>query len=191
MENDKVCTLIINGETKVQPSPMDIQKKIEQASSIYMQKKDAKKLVEALEELLLFMVNGNSYPKLLMTIIRFVITCDDHRVKKLQSLYWEICDKVKDNGELKEEMVLVWYVMTQRFFISPSSNAIRNDLIHANEYIRGRTLRLLCRMRYYKIMEPLIESILKNLSHRHAYVRRNAVTCVYSIVKTFGTEVIP
>ena len=72
-----------------------------------------------------------------------------------------------------------------------SSNAIRNDLIHSNEYIRGRTLRLLCRMRYYKILEPLIESVLKNLSHRHAYVRRNAVTCVYSIVKTFGPEVIP
>ena len=178
MENDKVCTLIINGDTKVQPTPLDIQKKIEQASSLYMQKKDAKKLVEAVEELLLFMVNGNSYPRLLMTIIRFVITCDDHRIKKLLSLYWEICDKVKDNGELKEEMVLV-------------CNAIRNDLIHANEYIRGRTLRLLCRMRYFKILEPLIESILKNLSHRHAYVRRNAVTCVYSIVKTFGPEVIP
>jgi len=178
MENDKVCTLIINGDTKVQPTPLDIQKKIEQASSVYMQKKDAKKLVEALEELLLFMVNGNSYPRLLMTIIRFVITCDDHRVKKLLSLYWEICDKVKDNGELKEEMVLV-------------CNALRNDLISANEYIRGRTLRLLCRMRYFKIMEPLIESILKNLSHRHAYVRRNAVMCVYSVVKTFGTEVIP
>jgi coatomer subunit beta len=178
MENEKVCTLLINGDTKIQPSPMDIQKKIEQASSVYMQKKDAKKLVEALEELLLFMVNGNSYPRLLMTIIRFAITCDDHRVKKLLSLYWEICDKVKDTGELKEEMVLV-------------CNAIRNDLIHANEYIRGRTLRMLCRMRYFKILEPLIESILKNLSHRHAYVRRNAVTCVYSIVKTFGPEVIP
>ena len=178
MENDKVCTLIINGDTKVQPSPMDMQKKIEQASSVYMQKKDATKLVDALEELLLFMVNGNSYPRLLMTMIRFVITCDDHRVKKLLALYWEICDKVKDNGELKEEMVLV-------------CNAIRNDLIHANEYIRGRTLRSLCRMRHFKIMEPLIESILKNLSHRHAYVRRNAVTCVYAVVKTFGVEVIP
>ena len=178
MENDKVCTLVINGDTKVQPSPIDIQKKIELASSIYMQKKDAKKLVEALEELLLFMVNGNSYPRLLMTIIRFAITCEDHRVKKLLSLYWEICEKVKEDGELKEEMVLV-------------CNAIRNDLIHANEYIRGRTLRMLCRMRYFKILEPLIESILKNLSHRHAYVRRNAVTCVYSIVKTFGPEVIP
>ena len=112
MENERVCTLIINGETKVPQTPMDIQKKIELASSLYMQKKDSKKLVEALEELLLFMVNGNSYPKLLMTIIRFVITCDDHRVKKLLALYWEICEKVKDNGELKEEMVLVWYVLT-------------------------------------------------------------------------------
>ncbi len=178
MENDKVCTLVINGDAKSSPTPLDLQKKIEQASSVYMQKKDAKKLIEALEELLLFMVNGNSYPRLLMTIIRFVITCDDHRVKKLLGLYWEICDKLKDNGELKEEMVLV-------------CNAIRNDLIHANEYIRGRTLRLLCRMRYFKIIEPLIESILKNLSHRHAYVRRNAVTCVYSIFKTFGPDVIP
>jgi coatomer subunit beta len=110
MDNDKVCTLIINGDKKVQPTPMDLQKKFETASSLYMQKKDPKKLVEALEELLLFMVNGNSYPKLLMTIIRFVITCDDHRIKKILGLYWELCDKVKDNGELKEEMVLVWYV---------------------------------------------------------------------------------
>jgi coatomer subunit beta len=109
MDNDKVCTLIINGDKKVQPTPIDIQKKIEAASSVYMQKKDPKKLVEALEELLLFMVNGNSYPKLLMTIIRFVITCDDHRVKKLLGLYWELCDKIKENGDLKEEMVLVWY----------------------------------------------------------------------------------
>jgi coatomer subunit beta len=110
MDNDKVCTLIINGDKKVQPTPMDLQKKFEAASNLYMQKKDPKKLIEALEELLLFMVNGNSYPKLLMTIIRFVITCDDHRIKKLLGLYWELCDKVRDNGELKEEMVLVWYV---------------------------------------------------------------------------------
>ena len=118
MDNDKVCTLIINGDKKVQPTPMDLQKKIEAASGVYMQKKDPKKLVEALEELLLFMVNGNSYPKLLMTIIRFVITCDDHRVKKLLGLYWELCDKVKENGDLKEEMVLVWYVICLSFVVN-------------------------------------------------------------------------
>ncbi len=116
MDNDRVCTLIINGDKKVAPTPTDIQKKIEAASSVYMQKKDPKKLVEALEELLLYMVNGNSYPKLLMTIIRFVITCDDHRVKKLLGLYWELCDKVKENGDLKEEMVLVWYVICFSIF---------------------------------------------------------------------------
>ncbi|KYK64937.1 beta-COP, partial [Toxoplasma gondii TgCatPRC2] len=28
-------------------------------------------------------------------------------------------------------------------------------------------------------------------THRHSYVRRNAVMCVYSIVKNFGLDAIP
>merc|ERR1740123_889931 len=124
------------------------------------------------------MINGESYPKLLMTIIRFVVTSNDHRTKKLLTIYWETVDKCKENGELKEEMILV-------------CNALRNDLMHANEYVRGSTLRLLCKMKYYRILEPLKEAILRNLSHRHSYVRRNAVMCVYSIVKSFGIEVMP
>merc|ERR1740123_1654553 len=124
------------------------------------------------------MINGESYPKLLMTIIRFVVTSNDHRTKKLLTIYWETVDKCKENGELKEEMILV-------------CNALRNDLMHPNEYIRGSTLRLLCKMKYYRILEPLKEAILRNLSHRHSYVRRNAVMCVYSIVKSFGIEVMP
>ena len=32
---------------------------------------------------------------------------------------------------------------------------------------------------------------MKNLTHKHSYVRRNAVMCVFAIVKTFGLEVIP
>ena len=49
----------------------------------------------------------------------------------------------------------------------------------------------MCRLRFYKILEPLIEAILKNLGHKHSYVRRNAVMCVFAIVKTFGLDVIP
>jgi len=93
-------------------------------------------------------------------------------------LYWEVVDKHKENGEWREEMILV-------------SNALRNDLLHANEYIRGGTLRLMCKMRYYKIVEPLFESILQNLKHKHAYVRRNAIMCVHALVKNFGLEAIP
>jgi coatomer subunit beta len=49
----------------------------------------------------------------------------------------------------------------------------------------------MCKMRYYKILEPLIEAIIKNLSHKHDYVRRNAVMCVFAVIKTFGPDAIP
>eukprot|EP00933_Yihiella_yeosuensis_P040295 TRINITY_DN34578_c0_g1_i1.p1 TRINITY_DN34578_c0_g1~~TRINITY_DN34578_c0_g1_i1.p1 ORF type:complete len:1008 (-),score=269.56 TRINITY_DN34578_c0_g1_i1:146-3169(-) len=170
VENDKYCTVLIHYEKGVPPTSDEIAKKLEN-------KKDSVK-AEALEELVLLMINGESYPKLLMTIIRFVCTCNDHRVKKLLTIYWEIVDKTKENGDLKEEMILV-------------CNALRNDLMHPNEYICGSTLRLLCKMKYYRILEPLKEAVLRNLGHRHSYVRRNAVMCVYSMVKSFGLEVLP
>lgn len=39
------------------------------------------------------------------------------------------------------------------------SNALRNDLQHPNEYIRGATLRFLCKIREAEVLEPLIASI--------------------------------
>jgi coatomer subunit beta len=70
-------------------------------------------------------------------------------------------------------------------------NSIRNDLLHPNEYIRGRTLRLLSRVMYKGILEPLTPSILENLTHKHTYVRRNAVSCLFSIYCSFKDELIP
>jgi len=169
-ETERHCTVIIFHDKGVPPTSEEIQKKLED-------KRDSAK-ADALEELILLMIGGESYPKLLMTVIRFCVTSNDHRVKKLMMLYWECCEKHNDQGELREEMILV-------------CNAIRNDLMHANEYIRGCTLRLLCKMRYYRIIEPLKEVIIRNLSHRHSYVRRNAVMCIYSLVKQFGIEVMP
>lgn len=60
---------------------------------------------------------------------------------------------------------------------------LRNNLQHPNEYIRGSTLRFLCRIREEEILEPLVPSILANLEHRHSYVRRAAVLAVNSIYK--------
>lgn len=60
---------------------------------------------------------------------------------------------------------------------------LRNHLQHPNEFIRGVTLRFLCRIREEEILEPLIPSILGNLEHRHSYVRRNAVLAVNAIYK--------
>mmetsp|Transcript_42182 Transcript_42182/g.106207 ORF Transcript_42182/g.106207 Transcript_42182/m.106207 type:complete len:1025 (+) Transcript_42182:99-3173(+) len=169
-ETEKHCTVLIFYDKGVPPTSDELAKRLES-------KKDSVK-AEALEELVLLMINGETYPKLLMTIIKFVVASTDHRVKKLLTIYWEIVEKCKENGDLKEEMILV-------------CNALRSDLMHANEYIRGSTLRLLCKMKYYRILEPLKEAVLRNLSHRHSYVRRNAVMCVFSIVKSFGLEVMP
>src|SRR5277367_6319561 len=62
-----------------------------------------------------------------------------------------------------------------------SSNGIRNDLQHPNEYIRGNTLRFLCKLRESELIEPLLSSARSCLEHRHAYVRKSAVFAVASI----------
>jgi len=169
-ETEKHCTVIIYYDKGVPPTQEELAKRLES-------KKDNVK-ADALQELILLMINGESYPKMLMTIIRFVVISNDHRLKRLLMIYWEVVDKCNENGALKEEMILV-------------CNALRSDLLHANEYVRGSTLRLLCKMKYYAILEPLREAVLRNLSHRHSYVRRNAVMCVYSMIKSFGVEVMP
>lgn len=65
-----------------------------------------------------------------------------------------------------------------------SSNGIRNDLQHPNEYIRGNTLRFLCKLKEPELLEPLLSSLRGCLEHRHAYVRKNAVLAVQSIYHT-------
>jgi len=62
-----------------------------------------------------------------------------------------------------------------------TSNGIRNDLQHPNEYIRGNTLRFLCKLREAELIEPLLSSARGCLEHRHAYVRKNAVYAIASI----------
>ncbi|KAF7458471.1 beta-COP [Cryptosporidium felis] len=170
-EYEKNCTLLVPAITGTNPpTSSELQKRLEDPS-------DAEKC-KALRELIVWMTHGESYSRLLMTVIRYVVQSTNHKVKKYLQLYWEIVEKCNSDGSLKEEMILV-------------CNALRNDLQHPNEYIRGSTLRLLCNLRFIKLIQPLIESILENLQHRHSYVRRNAVMCIYSILKTFGVDIIP
>lgn len=81
-------------------------------------------------------------------------------------------EKLNPDGKLKSEMILV-------------CNSIRNDLLHANEYIRGKTLRMLTRVMHLGILEPLRPSILENTQHKCAYVRRNAVSLIIKIFQHF------
>ena len=118
------------------------------------------------------------YPITYSTYYRFCITQDDHTLKKLLMLYWEIVPKYGADGKLLPEMILV-------------CNALRNDLTSPNEYIRGSMLRFLCKLKEPELLEPLIPSIKSALEHRHSYVRRNAALAVFSIHKNFAEQLLP
>ena len=66
-----------------------------------------------------------------------------------------------------------------------SFNACRKDLQHPNEFIRGSTLRFLCKLKEPELLEPLMPTIRSCLEHRHSYVRRNAVMAIFTIYKNF------
>ena len=61
----------------------------------------------ALKKLIQHVLNGERLPSLLMTIIRFVLPCNDHQIKKLLLIFWEIWPKTSPDGKLLHEMILV------------------------------------------------------------------------------------
>lgn len=60
---------------------------------------------------------------------------------------------------------------------------IIKDLQHPNEYLRGSTLRFLCKLKEPELLEPLMPTIRACLEHRHSYVRRNAVLAIFTIYR--------
>ena len=53
------------------------------------------------------LLNGERLPGLLMTIIRFVMPSQNHTIKKLLLIFWEIVPKTTPDGKLLQEMILV------------------------------------------------------------------------------------
>lgn len=126
-------------------------------------------------------MNGDLLAQLMMHVIRFVLPSKNKALKKLLLFYWEICPKHNPDGKLKQEMILVWYVqmcacnLSNKFtcvmhsFHAPCSpchdysNYLRNDLQSSNEYVRGMTLRFLCKLREQELLEPLLPSCRTSL----------------------------
>lgn len=131
----------------------------------------------ALQQLIKLIVQDNSFPRLMMSVLKYLVPSHDHEIKKLLLLYWEIVEKLKPDGTVRDELLL-------------ACNTLRGDLLHPNEYIRGKTLKLVSRLMYRSILEPLIQAIVENLGHRFSYVRRNAVACLMNVYLAFGSEMM-
>ncbi|KAJ3485247.1 hypothetical protein NLI96_g5074 [Meripilus lineatus] len=161
------CYTVISEDNTETPSTQDLRSALQRGS-------DEVKF-DTLRRIIVATINGNPQPTLLMTL-SFNIVMTQHwnkALKKLLHFYWEVCPKYDENGKLKQEMILV-------------VNAIRNDLQHPNEYIRGATLRFLQKIsKDVELLEPLIPTCRACLEHRHSYVRKNAVFAVYTIYREF------
>jgi coatomer subunit beta len=57
-----------------------------------------------------------------------------------------VIEKTNLDGTLKEELIL-------------ACNALRKDLLSSNEFIRGRTLRLVSKIALKSILENLMEAV--------------------------------
>lgn len=163
---DQPCYTLINPSSDFEP-PTEIQLRQD------LEKGDARTKIDALKKVIQLILNGEKMsPSMLMTVIRFVMPMQDHTVKKLLLVFWEVVPKYHPDGKLMQEMILV-------------CDAYRKDLQHPNEFIRGSTLRFLCKLKEPELVEPLMPSIRQCLEHRHSYVRRNAVLAIYTIYRNF------
>jgi len=167
---ERNCTVLFNTDEALKNTrPEDLRKNLES--------KDVEVKAEALKHVIFMTLSGMPLQGLLMHVIKYCLRERDHTIKKLMHTFWEIVDKKGDDGKLLPQMILV-------------CNHLQNDLIHSNEYIRGSTLRLLCKIQETEILEQVISQVLGNLEHRHSFVRKNAVLCVWRIVQN-NAQLIP
>ncbi|KAK9726802.1 hypothetical protein RND81_05G238100 [Saponaria officinalis] len=159
---EKTCTLLVHFDKGTPALANEIKEALEG--------NDVPAKAEALKKAIMLLLNGETIPQLFITIIRYVFPSEDHTIQKLLLFYLEILDKTDSRGKVLSEMILI-------------CQNLLNNLQHSNEYIRGVTLRFLCRLNESEIIEPLIPSVLSNLEHRHPFVRRNAILAVMSIYK--------
>ncbi|GMH14164.1 hypothetical protein Nepgr_016005 [Nepenthes gracilis] len=159
---EKTCTLLVYFDKGTPALANEIKEALEG--------NDVQAKIDAMKKAVMLLLNGETIPQLFITIVRYVLPSEDHTIQKLLLLYLEIIEKTDPKGKVLPEMILI-------------CQNLRNNLQHPNEYIRGVTLRFLCRLNETEIIEPLIPSVLTNLEHRHPFVRRNAILAVMSIYK--------
>jgi len=168
-ERIKPCSVLIDYEVEKAPEAQQVSKLLEKGST--------EEKIDALKTLILMMIHDDTFPRMMMTVVQHCLKEDHKDIKKLLLLYWEVLEKTNADGKLKEEMILL-------------CNALLQDLKSPNEFVRGRTLRLVSRLMHKEMLDSLIHPVIDCLSHKHAYVRRNAVMCIYSIHKVFGEEIV-
>lgn len=133
----------------------------------------------ALKSLIISLIHDEGFPSLLMHVINFVLPnqTESHGLKKILFFYWEIVEKLNAQGDIRDEVILV-------------CNALRNDLLHSNEFIRGRTMKMLSRVPFRGLIDPLLHAILENMNHKTVFVKKNALNLLTVLWGLYGEDML-
>ncbi len=86
-------------------------RKPQQAFTIYQfvaEKGSVRVKVETLKKVICMILNGEKIsPSMLMTVIRFVMPLQDHTIKKMLLIFWEVVPKYSQDGKMLQEIILV------------------------------------------------------------------------------------
>ncbi|KAF2356328.1 Clathrin/coatomer adaptor adaptin-like N-terminal [Trinorchestia longiramus] len=94
------CYTLLQGPSDTElPSEMQLRQNLEHG--------DVKVKIDALKKTIQLILSGEKLPGILMTVIRFVMPLEDHTIKKLLLVFWEIVPKTTPEGKLLQEMILI------------------------------------------------------------------------------------
>lgn len=122
MSSETSCYTVVFEDSTESPSTQELRASLEKGT-------DEVK-IDTLRSIIVSTINGNAQvsahskivtqsdteelcaqPTLLMPIIQYVLPSRNKQLKKLLHFYWEVCPKYDENGKLKQEMILVVYVL--------------------------------------------------------------------------------
>jgi coatomer subunit beta len=90
---DSICYTLINSESDETVNEVTLRNDLE--------KSDVKTKTEALKKLIYMILNGEKFPpNMLMIVIRYCLPSNDHQIKKLLLIFWEIVPKRGPDGKL-------------------------------------------------------------------------------------------
>ena len=87
------CTVLFPADKGQPPQAAELMRDLENP--------DVSVKIRALKQIISMLISGEPLPNILMAVIRFCITQEDHQLKKLLMLYWEIVPKYGPGNFLK------------------------------------------------------------------------------------------
>ncbi len=98
---EKTCPLLLfQLDSESTPKIDELQRKLESD--------DDSEKIQALKQIIHCIISGIDMTRLTMQVIKFCLRSNNHTIKKLLQIFWEVLDKTDSNGKLKAEMILVW-----------------------------------------------------------------------------------